>query len=118
MTKDGTKNYNRKIFSKRTCFRDHGRSLVIAETYKHRLWKGDWNADTCEWTNEEIWCEVGVPNRTGGSDGLAFNEEGNLYVAVYGTRKIKVVSGDGKVIEEILLPGRNQRIATLILQAN
>lgn len=80
---------------------------MIAETYKHRLWKGDWNANTCEWTNEKVWCDVGGPNGPGGPDGMAMDAAGNLYAAVYGTGKIKVVSKEGKVIEDIFMPGQN-----------
>lgn len=109
LTKDGNvkKIITEKYFPNGLAFTNDGKSLVMAETYKHRLWKGDWNADTFMWTNEKAWCYVEGPNGPGGPDGIAFDEEGNLYVAVYGTRKITVVSKEGKVIEEILLPGQN-----------
>ena len=32
-------------------FSADGQTLVIAETYRHRLWKGHWNAQTAEWTD-------------------------------------------------------------------
>lgn len=109
LTKDGNvkKITTEKYFPNGLAFTDDGTSLIIAETYKHRLWKGDWNFDTCEWTNGKVWCNVDGPNGLGGPDGMAFDNEGNLYVAVFGTGKIKVVSKEGKVVEEILLPGQN-----------
>ena len=88
-------------------FTKDGKSLVIAETYRHRLWRGDWDSDRGEWTNQKVWCDVGGPDGPGGPDGMAFDTKGALYVAVYGTGKIKVINLDGKVVSEILLPGQN-----------
>lgn len=96
-----------KYFPNGLAFTEDGKNLVISETYKHRLWKGDWDAEKGDWTNAKVWCEVGGPDGTGGPDGMAFNKEGNLYVAVYGTGKIKVVNPYGKLVGEILLPGQN-----------
>jgi len=96
-----------KYFPNGLAFTANGKSLVIAETYKHRLWKGDWNADTCEWTNENVWCNIGGPIGAGGPDGMAFDAEGNLYAAIFGTGKIKVVNKKGEVINEILLIGQH-----------
>lgn len=96
-----------KYFPNGLAFTNDGKSLVIAETYKHRLWKGDWDSDKGEWREENVWCEVGGPDGPGGPDGMAFDSIGNLYVAVYGTGKIKVINEDGKLIDEILLPGQN-----------
>lgn len=42
-----------------------------------------------------------------GPDGLAFDAEGNLYVAVFGTGTIKVISPAGVMLHRILLPGSN-----------
>lgn len=96
-----------KYFPNGVAFTAEGKSLVMAETYKHRLWKGDWNAATGEWINEKIWCDIGGPDGPGGPDGMAFDEAGNLYVAVYGAGKIKVVNPAGKLVKEISLPGHN-----------
>jgi len=96
-----------KYFPNGLAFTANGKSLVIAETYKHRLWKGDWNADTCEWTNGNVWCNIGGPIGPGGPDGMAFDEEGNLYAAIFGSGKIKVVNKIGEVINEILLMGQH-----------
>jgi gluconolactonase len=92
-----------KYFPNGLAFSPDGRTLTIAETYKHRLWKGDWNAKTCEWTNAKVWVELdgGI-----GPDGMAFDSEGNLYVAVFDTGKIKVISPKGKIIEEIQTLGK------------
>ena len=109
LMKDGTvkKITDEKYFPNGLAFTDGGKSLVMAETYKHRLWKGDWDAEKAEWSNEKIWCEIGGPNGPGGPDGMAFDEEGNLYAAVYGTGSIRVAGADGKLINEIKLPAQN-----------
>lgn len=107
--KDGTvkKFTNEKYFPNGLSFTPDGKSLVLAETYKHRLWKGDWDAERGEWRAEKIWCETGGPVGRGGPDGMAFKSDGNLYVAVYGTGSIKVVNNFGEVIQAIPLSGRN-----------
>lgn len=109
LMKDGgvKKITNAKYFPNGVAFSNDGKSLVIAETYKHRLWKGDWNAETGEWTNETVWCNVGGPSGPGGPDGMAFDREGNLYVAVYGVGSIKVVNNAGIIIDEIKVLGNN-----------
>lgn len=93
-----------KSFPNGLAFTPGGSELVMAETYRYRLWKGTWEADACNWTEEAPWVEVGGPV---GPDGMAFDAEGNLYVAVFGKQAVKVVSPEGKIIEEIPLPGKN-----------
>lgn len=81
-----------------------GETLVIAETYKHRLWKGIWNADRLSWEDAKPWVEVGGPI---GPDGMAFHEDGKLYVAVYGSGTVKVINTHGTIEAEIGIPGSN-----------
>ena len=88
-------------------FAPGGDELVIAETYRHRLWRGHWNADTAQWTDARVWCDVGGPDGPGGPDGMAFDANGNLYVAVYGTGEVRIVNPAGQVIDRIRLPGPN-----------
>jgi gluconolactonase len=44
---------------------------------------------------------------TGGPDGMAFDEAGNLYVAYYGGGRVVIFAPDGSVAGEILVPGAN-----------
>ncbi|MCY7349219.1 MAG: SMP-30/gluconolactonase/LRE family protein [Cytophagaceae bacterium] len=96
-----------KYFPNGLAFSADGQTLVVAETYRHRLWEGDWNHERGELANAHVWATVEGPQGPGGPDGMAFGDDGNLYVAVYGTGCIHVVSPGGQVIERIELPGRN-----------
>jgi len=96
-----------KYFPNGIAFSADGKTLILAETYKHRLWKGSWNAETGEWTSAEVWATVEGPQGPGGPDGMAFGKDGNLYVAVYGTGYIHVVSPEGKVFQKINTAGLN-----------
>lgn len=51
----------------------------------------------------------GAPDNlpTGGPDGMAFDEAGNLYVAYYGGGRVVIFAPDGSMAGEILVPGRN-----------
>ena len=83
---------------------DGGQALVVAETYRQRLWKGDWDAAAARWLNPRPWADVGGPT---GPDGMALGPDGLLYVAVYGSGQVKVVSDGGKLVGAIDVPGKN-----------
>jgi gluconolactonase len=44
---------------------------------------------------------------TGGPDGMAFDEAGNLYVAYYGGSRVVIFAPDSSLTGEILVPGAN-----------
>ena len=96
-----------KYFPNGLAFTNNGKELVFAETYRHQLWKGEWDARNAEWLDGGVWCKVGGPVGPGGPDGMAFDDHGNLYVAVYGTAEIIVVDPSGKVTGAITLAGLN-----------
>lgn len=106
LTKEGKveKIISNKYFPNGVAFTDEGKTLVIAETYKHRIWKGEWDEENIRWHNEYPWAETGGPI---GPDGMAFDEDGLLYVAVYASGKIKVISPEGKIVQEYDLSGKN-----------
>jgi gluconolactonase len=81
-----------------------GEALVVAETHRHRLWRGAWDAAAGRWQGPEPWAEVGGPV---GPDGMALGADGRLYVAVFGSGQIRVVDERGKVAERFDLPGAN-----------
>ena len=96
-----------KYFPNGLAFTATGEELVIAETYRHRLWKGKWDSETGNLSASSVWCNIGGPDGPGGPDGMAFNAEGDLYVAVYGTGELRIVNKEGTVCNTIRLPGMN-----------
>jgi len=83
---------------------DGGESLVVADTYQKALFKGKWDAQTATWSDPQMWAVVGGAE---GPDGMAYGQNGLLYQAVYGDGVVRVVDGQGNVIEAITLPGLN-----------
>ena len=107
LLKDGTV---RKIatglyFPNGLAFTADGAGLVIAETYRQRLWRGTWNDATCEWCEPTVWAEGlhGAP----GPDGMAFAADGSLWVAVYGSGGLVRVNAAGGVIDHHPAGGLN-----------
>ena len=78
--------------------------LLIAETGTQQIWIGEWDSLRTQWLNPRVFArtEGGL-----GPDGIAFDEHGNLYVAVYGSASIQVFSPDGQPRYTITLPGNN-----------
>tara|TARA_R100001369_G_scaffold92610_2_gene138709 strand:- start:9684 stop:10499 length:816 start_codon:yes stop_codon:yes gene_type:complete len=85
-------------------FNKNNNKLYIAETGTHRIWKGDWDSTSFSWNNPEVHTNTGGPI---GPDGMAFDEKGRLYVAVFGSSSIHVYNDAGKLDRKILLPGSN-----------
>jgi len=85
-------------------FTADGDELIIAETYRQRLWRGVWQSAEKQW-HGKVWATGldGAP----GPDGMAFANDGTLYVAVYGSSSIMCVDAAGNVIRKISLVGKN-----------
>lgn len=78
--------------------------LYIAETGTKHIWKGRWNGNTFTWKKPKIFTNTGGPI---GPDGIAFDEEGFLYIAVFGSSKVHVYRNDGELHKKIDLTGSN-----------
>lgn len=78
--------------------------LYMAETGTHRIWAFDWDALQQKLNNKTLFAETGGPV---GPDGIAFDEDGNLYVAVYGSGQVKVWDAHGVKKESFYSAGRN-----------
>jgi gluconolactonase len=83
-------------------FSPDGRTLVVAETYGQRLWKGAWDGCHRRWIDPQPWAFAGGPN---GPDGVAYGADGTLFVAVFGLGLVKRFSPAGELIEQMVLPG-------------
>lgn len=78
--------------------------LYIAETGTKWIWKSEWNLKSEKLEKLERFSYVGGGV---GPDGIAFDTEGNLYVALYGSQKIAILDKNGQIINEILLKHPN-----------
>jgi len=89
---------------------DDGKSLVIADTYRKNLFKGEWDAKTRTLKTPKLWAMVGGAE---GPDGMCPGKDRFLYVAIYGDGSIKVVNQAGKVVQSYPLPGTNPTNAAI-----
>ncbi len=114
---DGTvkKIADKMFFPNGLAFAGDERTLIVAETYKQRLWRGEWNANDCEWRAAQPFAETGG---NPGPDGMAFCANNLLYVAVYGSSQIKAVNQNGEIIETHFLPGANPTNVAFDLRGN
>ena len=78
--------------------------LYVAETGTHKIWQFDWNTAERKVANQTLFAETGGPV---GPDGITLDEEENLYVAVYGSGKIKTWDKSGKRLGSIDTIGQN-----------
>ncbi len=82
-------------------FSPDGNKLFVCESAKNRILKFDVN-DGDSLSNKAVFAEL--PG--GDPDGIAFDIEGNLYVAHFGGGAIYVFSPNGIIKEKIITPGK------------
>lgn len=82
-------------------FSKDGKNLFVCESAKNRVLKFDVDKNG-RINNPKVFIEL--PG--GDPDGIAFDVNGNLYIAHFGGQAIYVVSSEGKVIQKILTPGK------------
>jgi gluconolactonase len=76
---------------------DDERTLFLAETYTNRVWAFRLNE-----TGHELQRRVFVELDGGfGPDGMAFGQDGNLYVTHFGKGAVAVVNPEGQVVAEL-----------------
>jgi gluconolactonase len=83
---------------------DEGRGLVVAETYRRRLWKGRWDAEARSWSETQPYAGVSA---LPGPDGMALGADGLMYVAVFRSSQLRVFSAAGEFVKAFDLPGMN-----------
>ncbi|WP_049815565.1 SMP-30/gluconolactonase/LRE family protein [Niastella koreensis] len=85
-------------------FTQNGRQLLVAETGRQQIWTGDWDAESASWTNRRVFAQTGGAI---GPDGMALDEDGFLYVAIYGSGCIRVFDPAGNFVNDLITPGIN-----------
>jgi gluconolactonase len=75
--------------------------VYLAETGHNRVLRYARRSNGTIGRREE-WCRLDGPN---GPDGMAFDVEGNLYVAHHGAGRVDVVDRSGVVFDQIPVPG-------------
>jgi gluconolactonase len=83
---------------------DDGKSLVVADTYRKSLYKGEWDSQTLSWNQPRLWAMVGGSE---GPDGMCPGQDGMLYQAIYGDGSVKVINRSGKIKQTLVVPGAN-----------
>jgi gluconolactonase len=79
--------------------------LIVAETRRQRLWRGRWDTGRRRWTDPCVLCTTaGAPI---GPDGLAVDQEGRIYAAIYGAGMVEVFAANGLRLEAIATAGAN-----------
>jgi gluconolactonase len=92
-----------KYFTNGLAFMADGKTLIFAETYRQQLWIAEWDTENLELKNEHHFTKTG--NGPWGPDGMAFDEEENLYVAVFNESKINIYNKSGKLSGHLNCPG-------------
>ena len=82
-------------------FSPDGRFLYVCESARHRVVRFAWAADR-KLESPEIFAEL--PG--GDPDGIAFDRDGNLYVAHFGGGAVYVIAPDGGVLRILPTPGK------------
>jgi sugar lactone lactonase YvrE len=80
------------------------RTLYLTDTSDAAIFAYDYDEKTGDISNKREFFKV--PDTSTGPDGHAEDEEGNLWVAVWGSWKVLKVSPQGEVVGEIQVPTR------------
>jgi len=86
-----------KLFANGLALRDGGRTLVYSETYNQQLWIAEWDVEKLELIDERPFAKAG--NGPWGPDGIAFDENENLYVTVFNEQRINIYNTKGEIID-------------------
>ncbi|MCO5220148.1 MAG: SMP-30/gluconolactonase/LRE family protein [Thermomicrobiales bacterium] len=80
-----------------------GQFVMLAETYRDRILRYRIDPDGAVGPRE-VWANTSQPS---GGDGMAFAEDGNLYVAHHGAGAVDIFDPTGKQVGSISVPGKS-----------
>lgn len=103
---DGTvhKVYQKMYYPNGIAFSSDYYILYIAETGSKWIWKARWDGANKRLNDVKKFAYVGGEV---GPDGMALDDQGNLYIALYGGQKITVLDPVGNLIDEVPLQYAN-----------
>ena len=84
-----------KYFTNGLALMKDSKTLIFSETYKQQLWVAGWDAFNLELTEERPFAKTGGAPQ--GPDGIAFDNDENLFATVFNDSRINVYSSDGKL---------------------
>lgn len=94
---------NNKYFTNGLALMKNKTTLVFSETYRQQLWVAEWNSDKLKLTNESYFAKAG--EGPWGPDGIAFDENENLYATVFNEHKINVYDKKGTLVNSLPVVG-------------
>jgi gluconolactonase len=92
-----------KYFTNGLAFRSDGKTLIFAETYRQQLWIAEWDADRLELHHERHFAKAGLG--PWGPDGMAIDDRGFLFTAIFNESCIQVMDDCGQLIRTLPCPG-------------
>ena len=92
-----------KYFTNGLALMADAKTLLFSETYKQQIWIGDWDSGSLELHNERAFAKAG--DGPWGPDGIAFDDQENLFATIFNESKINVYRKDGRLINAIRCQG-------------
>lgn len=98
-----------RVISKSKCFtnglalKNDGKTLIFSETYRQQLWIAEWDNQSLELKSERAFAKAG--NGPWGPDGIAFDENENLFVTVFNESRVNIYNPLGELIDWIVTKG-------------
>jgi gluconolactonase len=86
-----------KFFTNGLALTGDGKTLLFSETYRQQLWIASWDSLKLELHNERIFAKTGGAPQ--GPDGIAFDENENLYVTVFNENRINIYNPKGEITD-------------------
>ena len=94
---------NHKYFTNGLALMRNGTTLIFSETYRQQLWIAEWDADNLSLKNEGHFAKAG--KGPWGPDGIAFDEDENLYVTVFNEHRINIYNKEGILVNWLSCSG-------------
>lgn len=92
-----------KYFTNGLALTGDGKTLVFSETYRQQLWIASWDSLKLELLNERPFAKTGGAPQ--GPDGIAFDENENLFVTVFNDSAVNIYSHEGALLNSIQTRG-------------